>query len=81
MLRFLIALLMLAGIAAAGAWLYGQSLWQADGPLAEQTNVIVPRGSSQDAAAVLAIAGFVAIIETLSGNESSPAVGGEHPSQ
>ena len=51
-LRLLIALLILAGLVLGGAYLYGRSQWTAPGPLEEATNVVVPRGSTQDQAAI-----------------------------
>ena len=46
-IRVLVGLLVLGGILAAGAFLYGRSEWVEPGPLAEATNVVIPRGSSQ----------------------------------
>ncbi|MBZ6377481.1 aminodeoxychorismate lyase [Pacificimonas flava] len=52
-MRVLVGLLVLGGILAAGAFLYGRSEWVEPGPLAEATNVVIPRGSSQARAALL----------------------------
>jgi len=46
-------LLILAGVALAGAILYGMRAAEAPGPLAETTRVMVPRGASLDAVSAL----------------------------
>ena len=67
MRRLLVVLLILAGLAAVaalGAFAYGESLWQREGPLEEPVNVVIARGATQDAAASdLAGAGVIGDVE------------------
>lgn len=51
MLRAAFVLLILAGIAAVVGFAYAQSDWRAEGPLTEASNVVIPRGATQDQAA------------------------------
>lgn len=51
MLRAAFVLLILAGIAAVAGFAYAQSDWRADGPLTEASNLVIPRGATQDQAA------------------------------
>ena len=64
MLRFLLAILILIGVAAAGAFFYAHHQWTAAGPLAEDANVLIPEGATQtDAAAELQRAGVIADVD------------------
>lgn len=64
MLRAVLVVLILAGIAAVAGFAYAQADWRAGGPLTEQTNVVIPRGATQDEAAyALARAGVIDDVE------------------
>jgi UPF0755 protein len=54
----LVALLLLAVLAGAGAW-YARGVWLAPGPLAEPAQVVVPRGGTEAIAEALAERGVI----------------------